>query len=161
MEPAENCMVEGSNPATTKLRIHCERNKTLGDVYQSYGLFFRGPFRSEICFAAPTGSLVLKHPSFVSRVSSGSMHFTTGRQMVGLVEFNHDEQPLRELSKSSRISARLFFDSFLPQFFFHCAQTQRRPTPTPIASRRVSEYRFAAFQSPSDGVVKNILKKGA
>ena len=39
----------------------------------------------------------------------------------------------------SALGPTLFFMSLLPQFFFHSAQTQPRPAPTPIAFKRVSE----------------------
>ena len=87
-------------------------------------------------------NLVQIYPSFVSRDSSGSTHLTTGRQMAGLVKFNHDEQLPRELLKSSRTSVRLFSSTLFCHSF---SSTPPKPNPAP-----------SPLLSPSGGLVRMI-----
>ena len=108
----------GFNSRYDQIEDSLRKNQTLDEIWT----VFCGPFWSKTCFAA----LVLKYSSFVWLDSSASTHLTTDRQMASLVDFNHDEQPSRELSKSSRLSVRLFLRLFSATVFLSL-----RPNPTP------------------------------
>ena len=91
------------------------------------------------------GDSALKSPLFVSRDSNGPTQLTTGGTTALLVKADHDTQSLKEFSKPNRNSLRLFSPHyFSPALFLSHTpqpQCQHTPTHTPIAFRRVNEYK--------------------
>ena len=132
-------MIVGSTPATTQLCNGKTKGLTVCTSvmdyfsrvilkqfvlkYSPFGVSFWSDIAT--CFAA----LVPKYSHFVWRDSSGSTYLTIGRQMAGLVEFNHDEQPPGELSKSSRFSVRLFRRLFSVAVFLSLRPNSTPPHP--------------------------------
>ena len=92
-----------------------------------------------ILFSVDRVCLIAEHRS---KNRCGSTQLTTGRQMAGLVDTNHNEQHPGELSKSSRTPARLF-SSTLFCHRFSCTPPKPNPAPPPLLS-------------PSGGLVSNI-----